>query len=231
VTTVTAAPIVARVEEEREDRGMHLEFTVECAKRVDGWWIVAQIGSRREEHGPYRDEGTAAEEQLELIEEFQLRTADGDPVQLLPIWLVLHGRPLNARTLVDVLADNGLDVAVATLPRVPDQGATFLILAVHPAQQDPDDTTKLVLRSMQHAGRRAIVASLDRLVVAAVLDDAEMTWASTTVGAASVDAFRASNGHDGQRRPWRAARSPAGANGPPVTTIGAKPLAFGELIA
>jgi hypothetical protein len=210
---------------------MHIEFTVDRAKRVDGWWIVVQIGSRREEHGPYQDEATAADERLELIEEFQLRTADGGPMRLLPVWLVLRGRPLSAQSLLDALADNGLDVAVASLPRAYDQAATFLILVVHPVQQDPGDTTNLVLRSTQHAGLRAMVASVDRLVVAAVLSDAEITWAYTTVGAASLDVFRNSNGREGPPRPWGTARPSTRPNRQRVTAIGAEPFTFDELIA
>ncbi len=95
---------------------MYMKVAVDRVRRADGWWVAVMIGSEREEHGPYDEERAAAEEQLELVEEFQLRTGDGREVTLLPVGISVSPRPLSVEGLLDALSDNGLDVAVARLP-------------------------------------------------------------------------------------------------------------------
>jgi hypothetical protein len=194
---------------------MKMDFGVSRVERGDGWWVVVRVGSRREEHGPYASESIAAEEEPELFEELQLRTGDGDRVTLLPLWVVVRSRRLGSDSMRDVLADAGLDVAVTTLSDLEDASSTFLVLAVHPANQDPHRSAKLASCAIDEAGMRSVVALIDESMIADVLDDAAETAACTTVGSAAMDAFRESDSYGWKRRwPSRAARpAPFSANG------------------
>ena len=131
---------------------MYMKVAVDRIRRPDGWWVVVMVGSEREEHGPY-GEHAAAEEQLELVEEFKLRTGDAREVTLLPVGISVSPRPLSVEGVRDALSANGLDVAVARLPGT-EPDATYLVLVVHAALEDPRRSRDLVIRSIEDAGLR-----------------------------------------------------------------------------
>lgn len=174
---------------------MYMKVAVDRVRRADGWWVVVMVGNEREEHGPYGGEHAAAEEQLELVEEFQLRTGDGREVTLLPVGISVSPRPLSVEGLRDALADNGLDVAVARLPGTNDDAA-YLALVVHASEEDPRISTELAIRSIEDAGLSAgLVPSLNESVADVLLRRLDTVWTSTVVGAAALDLVRWSNGH------------------------------------
>lgn len=194
---------------------MYMKVAVDRVRRADDWWVVVMIGSEREEHGPYDQERAAAEEQLELVEEFQLRTGDGREVTLLPVGISVSPRPLSVEGLRDALSDNGLDVAVARLPGT-DQDAAYLVLVVHAAEEGPRISTELVLRSIEDAGLQAgLVPSLNESVADALLRRLDTVWTTTVVGAAALDLVRWSNGQASpSEASWRSMVSLASADSP-----------------